>query len=142
AGRDGAGLVGAAGDGDGHVGGAGTGVDDVDVVAHKAGAADTVEPAEVEGGLGGRGGLGQDLVEGLVVLDPLGGQHRLVGGDLDRAPEATGAGEDPLTPGRDGSRLGGAAGDADGDVGGAGAGVDDVDVVGREAGAAGAVEPA
>src|SRR5205807_1166066 len=139
-GADAAGRL--AGDAHRHVGGAGPGVDHVHVVAREAGAADAVEPAEVEGGLGGRGRSGQRLVGGVGGLHALGGQDRLVGGHLVRAHEVGRAGEDLLAPGRDGAGLGAAAGDADGDVGGAGARVDDVDVVAHEAGAADAVEPA
>src|SRR5262249_17319596 len=86
-----------AGNGNIDVGRQAGGVDHVDVGALEAGAADPVEPGEVERGPRRAGSLGQYLVEGLEVLHPLRGQHRLIRGHLDRSTESTRTGEDRLT---------------------------------------------
>src|SRR5262249_14895804 len=120
-----------AGNGNIHVGRQAAGVDHVDVVALETGGAAPSERGEVERGPRRAGSLGQYLVEGLEVLHPLRGQHRLIRGHLDRSTESTRTGEDRLTASGDGAARVAArlARDGDAHVGRRGPRVDHVDVV-------------
>src|SRR5579871_3363038 len=70
----------------------------------------------------------EDLVEGLVVLDPLRGEEGCRGSYNDRSTNAARAGEDKLRAAAD-LGLGLAAGDLDGGGEGGAGGVPDLDVV-------------